>query len=321
MSYFSKQASDDFAKAHNKAFINEIQHLLSPEEASLISLNDVKHLLKPTNETYVGMKVIPIEKIVGSEGRYNDFDNRFFPKSTHLRNRWEHVDEASLQEITLPPIKVYELAGLYFVRDGNHRVSVAKARGTDFIDAEVTSLQSEIKLKKPDNLKDVIRQIIDYEKRVFYSETGFGDLTDYWCLDFTTQGRYDVIYNHILTHKYYMNLHQTEEVCMEDAIISWFQNVYLPLITIIRKKRVMLYFPKRTLSDMYVWVVRYWDDLKHKFGDDVPLENAVLDFKQKNKIPFTRKIRNSIMKKTLRKQLLSTDNNNVLEPDIKLTEE
>ena len=179
--------------------------MLSPEEASLISLNDVKQLIRPINETYLGMKVIPIDKIIGSEGRYKDFDNNFFPKSSHLRHRWEHVDEAAIKSITLPPIKVYEIDGLYFVRDGNHRVSVAKARGTEFIDAEVVTLQSEIKLKKPNNMNDIVKQIINYEKRLFYAETSFGDITDFWCLDFSRAGRYDVIYNHILTHKYFLN--------------------------------------------------------------------------------------------------------------------
>ena len=89
---FSKvKSEEDFNKAHTKAFINEIQHLLTPEEATLISLNDVKQMIKSSSETYIGMKVIPIEKIVGSEGRYKDFDNRFFPKSTHLKNRWQYI--------------------------------------------------------------------------------------------------------------------------------------------------------------------------------------------------------------------------------------
>ena len=140
MNLVSRTTEEDFNKARNKALVNEIQHFLTPEEVSLISLNDVKQLIRPTNETYVGMKVVPIEKIVGSEGRYNDFDNHFFPKSSHLRMRWEHVDEAAIKDIILPPIKVYEISGLYFVRDGNHRVSVAKSRGTEFIDAEVVSL-------------------------------------------------------------------------------------------------------------------------------------------------------------------------------------
>ncbi|MBO4859124.1 MAG: transcriptional regulator [Treponema sp.] len=306
MNFSDSQTESDFSKARNKALFNEIQHLLTPEEASLISLNDVKQLLKPKAETYQGMKVIPIDKIVGSEGRYKDFDNHFFPKSNFLKQRWERVDEAAIKDIILPPIKVYELSGVYFVRDGNHRVSVAKSRGTEFIDAEVVSLQSEIKLKNPNNMADIVRQIVNYEKRVFYAETGFGDITDYWCLDFSTPGRYDVIYNHILTHKYYINQNKEEEVTMEEAILSWFNTVYLPLVTSIRKKHILHNFPKRTLADLYVWIVRYWDDLKQKFGDEIPIDEAVVDFDKKYKIPFYKRIVNGVKRIILRKEIDSS---------------
>ena len=201
---FSLQTDEDFNKAHSKALFNEIQHFLNPEEASLISFAEIKSILKPKDEIYVGLKTIPIDKIVGSEGRYKDFDNRFFPKSVFLRERWKHVDAAQYESIILPPIKAYELGGLYFVRDGNHRVSVAKARGIEFIDAEIVSLQSEIKLKPAYTLKSMIKEIIWYEKRVFYTGTNFGDITDFWSLDFTSTGQYDIIYNHILTHKAYI---------------------------------------------------------------------------------------------------------------------
>ena len=200
--YLSTQTDDDFNKARNKALFNEIQHFLNPEEATLISFSDMKKLLKPRNEVYKGMQVVPVSLIVGSEGRFKDFDNHFFPKSNFLKSRWEHVDMAHLQDISLPPITLYELGGLYFVRDGNHRVSVAKLQGVENIDAEVVSLQSEIKLKPGSTKEQMIKQVIDYEKRVFYNETNFGDITDYWCLDFSTPGQYDIIYNHILIHKY-----------------------------------------------------------------------------------------------------------------------
>ena len=227
------EAESDFARARNKALFNEIQHLLTPEEAAMISLKAVRKVIKTQSETYIGMKVIPINKIVGSEGRYRDFDNQFFPKRSIIKERWEHVDEAVIKDIVLPPIKVYELGGLYFVRDGNHRVSVAKSKGVEFIDAEVVSLQTEIKLSPARTLNGMMKQIISYEKRNFYFETNFGDITDYWVLDFSTAGQYDVIYNHILTHKYFINQNQTEEIPMEDAILSWFNNVYLPVITTI----------------------------------------------------------------------------------------
>lgn len=297
------QAENDFSKARNKALFNEITHLLNPEEASMISLKAIKKMVKTENETYVGMKVIPIEKIVGSEGRYKDFDNQFFPKNSSIKERWEHVDEAVLNDIILPPIKVYELAGLYFVRDGNHRVSVAKSKGVEFIDAEVTSLQTEIKLLPVRTLQGMLKQIINYEKRNFYFETNFGDITDYWCLDFSTAGQYDTIYEHILTHKYFINQNQKEEVSMEEAITSWFSTVYLPVINTISKYGIMRYFKKNTISDLYIWIIKFYDELKKKFGNELPLETVIIDIKKEHKKNIFTRIRNSIKKIVLKKEI------------------
>ena len=84
------QAESDFAKARNKALLNEISHLLNPEETSMISLKSIKQMVKTETETYVGMKVIPIEKIVGSEGRYKDFDKTtLLNTSIGLVARWQ----------------------------------------------------------------------------------------------------------------------------------------------------------------------------------------------------------------------------------------
>lgn len=278
--YSRTQSEEDFAKARNKALFNEIQHFLTPEETRLLSLSEMKKLLKPTGEVYQGVKAVPVELIVGSEGRYKDFDNHFFPKSIHLRQRWENVDRAHLEDVILPPVNLYELGGLYFVRDGNHRVSVAKAQGVESIDAEVVSLQSEIKLKKSTTIGQMIKQVIQYEKRVFYGETNFGDITDCWNLDFTATGQYDVIYNHLLIHKYYINQNQETEIDFQTAVESWYKNVYLPLLSVIKKHHILRKFRGRTPSDMYVWIIKYWDELKQKFGNDYSLDKAAEDFKK-----------------------------------------
>ncbi len=279
--FVSQTSHEDFFRARNKALINDLQHLLTPEETKLLSFNDIKQMLKPKNEVYLGMKVIPIELIVGSEGRYQDFDNRFFPRSAHLKTRWARIDQAHLSDIILPPITLYEIGGLYFVRDGNHRVSVARSKGVENIDAEVISLHSEIKLKPSTSKKGILKQIIQYEKRVFYSETNFGDITDCWNIDFSSPGQYDVLYQHILIHKYYINQNSTEEISMPDAIISWYEKVYLPVIQAIKKQKLLRKFKHRTLSDMYVWLIRYWDEVKQKFGQDVTLESAASEFSEK----------------------------------------
>ncbi|MBQ6781876.1 MAG: transcriptional regulator [Treponema sp.] len=302
-SMLSSQTDEDFHKAHNKAMFNELQHFLNPDEATLISFSDIKKMLKPKNEVYKGMMVVPINQIVGSEGRYHDFDNRFFPKSLHLKTRWEHIDMAHIKDINLPPIALYELGGLYFVRDGNHRVSVARAKGIEFIDAEVVSLQSEIQLHPGDSLAKMTRQVINYEKRVFYTETNFGDITDYWLLDFSTTGQYDVIYNHILTHKYYINMNKSEEISMEEAILSWFNTVYMPVIKIIDKHHIMRWFKKRTKADMYVWLIKYWDELKQKFNAEIPLDTVADFITHKYGLSFTRRIWNKIEQIVLKKRI------------------
>ena len=146
----------------------------------------------------------------------------------------------------------------------------------------------------------MIQQVLYYEKRVFYSETNFGDITDWWQLDFSTPGQYDVIYNHILTHRYYINMNQTEEIPFEDAVLSWFNNVYMPVVKSIQSHKILRLFKKRTISDLYIYLIKYWDELKQKFGNDFSLDDAVRDFKKSHKRHsiFSR-IKNALARKKL----------------------
>jgi hypothetical protein len=271
------QVSEDFSKARMRAIFSRIQHFLNVDRDKLLSFNDVKAILKPKNQTYQGMQVVPIKLIVGSEGRYRDFNKYFLPRQDHLRSRWERVDEAHHRSIILPPIQLYEVGGVYFVRDGNHRVSVAKAQGAEAIDAEVISLSSDIAIS-PSMTTDELRDaLLAKEKEAFYEETGFGEATGCCDMDFSVPGRYDVIYNHIMVHKYYLNQQVAGEIPFSDAMFSWYNNVYDPIIKIIKEERLYLNFPGRTPSDLYVWIVRYWDSLKKKHGV-YSLADAVRDF-------------------------------------------
>ena len=269
-----QQAKEDFSKARNKALLYEIQNFLTPQKSQMLSLNDVKKALKPKGEVYVGMKTVPISKIVGSEGRYNDFDSRFLPKAAHLKQRWARVDEAHLLDVTLPPITLYELGGLYFVRDGNHRVSVARAQGVSFIDAEVISLVSEIKLPETVTPESLCREVVKYEKRLFYAETSFGDITDDWDLDFTEPGSYDVIYEHIQMHRFFMCETSDDAVDIPAAVLSWYNSVYKPVLEVASGTKLIKRFPKRTAGDLYIWLIREWDELRLKYGASFPLEEV-----------------------------------------------
>jgi hypothetical protein len=114
------------------------------------------------------MQVVPIEKIVGSEGRYRDFNKTFLPRHNFLRGRWEKVDRAHLKDIVLPPIKLYQIGDYYFVRDGNHRVSVAKSQGVGAIDAEVIEVKSDISLDENVKIEELKETVLKFEKDEFF---------------------------------------------------------------------------------------------------------------------------------------------------------
>ncbi|MEM5948002.1 transcriptional regulator [Spirochaetia bacterium 38H-sp] len=276
--FIRERAKRDFEKARMQEFIDRITGIFNPQATELLSLDDVKEIIKPRGEKYLGIKTVEIDKIVGSEGRYLDFNKKFLPKHSITRNRWESIDSAHLKYKELPPVKLYEVGGVYFVRDGNHRISVAKSRDAKFIDAEVTSLNSHIEITPDMTINDIIKKVIEYEYKDFKKKTRLKEILPDVDIYFSTPGRYDELYEHILVHKYYINMDKDYEIPFEEALISWYKNVYKPIIDIIREEDILDMFPDRTEGDLYIWSVRHWDDLKRQYGQNYDLKDAVTKF-------------------------------------------
>jgi hypothetical protein len=175
-------------------------------------------------------------------------------------------------------VRIYEVGGVYFVRDGNHRVSVARMRGQTMIDAEVTRLDTVVDLRPGMTLEDLKREVLLYEKRRFYEKTNYGNITGDMGLDFTSPGRYDQILEHVLVHKYYLNQDLEKELSFSDALWSWHENVFRPVVFAIQEEGLLSRFPGRTASDMYMFLVQHWDELKHKYGLAFPLGEAARDY-------------------------------------------
>jgi hypothetical protein len=276
--WFSQLAGEDFSRARTREFLSRVGSLLGGPRDRLLPFEEVRSLLRPIREVYEGVKAVPLELIVGSEGRYRDFNRHFLPKHERLRSRWISIDMAHYEDVPLPPVRLYEIGGLYFVRDGNHRVSVATLRGQDHVDAEVTSLDAEVRLRPGMTIEELRAAVIGWEKRDFYAETSFIGLTADPYLDFTSPGRYDEIKEHINVHKYYINQHREDELPFWKALVSWYENVYQPIAVGIAEDGLLARFPDRTVSDLYVYVVRHWDELKKKYGLAYPLEAATRDY-------------------------------------------
>ncbi|MBI9099756.1 MAG: transcriptional regulator [Spirochaetaceae bacterium] len=279
-SIINSQASDDFNRARNKARFTNIFNIINPEKKELLSYYDVKNITKPKSQTYRGMQVVNINQIIGSEGRYKDFSKAFLPKKEHLRQRWESIDRAHLSDVILPPISLFKIGDVFFVRDGNHRVSVAKMQGTMSIDAEVVELTTEINIEPQMTKIDLKNAVIAYEREQVIKEYRLDQMLDMDTIRFTSLGRYDEMLRHILGHKYYINQDIKREISMEEATESWFTNVYSPIVEIIRNENMLSRFPGRTESDIYIWTIKHWDGLKWKYGQEYPLDEAVKEYNQ-----------------------------------------
>ena len=251
----------DFNRAHRHAIFQNLFSTFRWSNPELLSFYEVTKLIKPEAEAYKGMTTIPVRNIIGSENRYHDFSSAFYPRNTRLQRRWESVDAANLDDIILPPISVYKLGDWYFVRDGNHRVSVARSKGVEFIDAEVVELTSKIPLEEGITLNEIKRRVVAYERQRFIDQFN----PTYLPMErivFTAPGSYPEMVNHILVHKYYLNLDREDEISFEEGARSWYENVYLKIADAIEHVHLLVEFPGQTEADLYMWLVRRWDEMK-----------------------------------------------------------
>ncbi len=158
MKYFNieEQVDADFTRARHKAFLRSLKaRFLRGDHSStyLLSFEEVRKGLGALNKIRIGSRVVPVERIVGSVGRYGEFDRAFLPAKARVGSKWKRIDRAFHRGEELPPVVLYKIGDDYFVEDGNHRVSVAHYQGVEWIDAEVTELYPRV----PAALDDTVR--------------------------------------------------------------------------------------------------------------------------------------------------------------------
>ena len=138
------QAERDFDRALMKTLLHRLRNWLrrdSTHENYLLSFEEAKGALARWTQVYRGMRTVDVEKIRGSVGRYRDFDGAFLPIKVSMGDRWSRIDRAYHRGDELPAVSLYKIGNAYFVRDGNHRVSVARYHGVAAIDAEVVEIR------------------------------------------------------------------------------------------------------------------------------------------------------------------------------------
>ena len=137
-------AVQDFQRARRSATMQQILARLRGKSDTLLCYNEVRRQLQAGPAVERGLQEIPLNKIVGSVGRYQDFTRAFLPKRDSNKDRWARVKAAITDMKGMPPIEVYQLGAVYFVNDGNHRVSVARQLGSKTISAYVTEIETRV---------------------------------------------------------------------------------------------------------------------------------------------------------------------------------
>ena len=142
------QVDKDFTIARRRARLGKLRRFLTrlllrrDTRGTLLSSEEIRRGIPASGSMYRGRRTVEVSRIVGSVGKHQQFDPNFMPLSNASPNKWKRIDRAFRLGLELPPVSLLQLGGIYFVSDGNHRVSVARFHGVEWIDAEVTESKS-----------------------------------------------------------------------------------------------------------------------------------------------------------------------------------
>jgi nucleotide-binding universal stress UspA family protein len=247
-------ARQDFSRARRKALWQKLRNWFTGKDNELLPFDEVRQSIPIQGQRYRGLQTIPIAQIVGSAGRYHEFNRTFLPMQAHTQNRWINIGRARYADIPLPPIEVYKIGEVYFVKDGNHRVSVARQRGQAYMDAYVTEIDIPVSLTADTRRADLR---LKQETAAFLEKTGLHRLYPDAGIELTLPGEYQRLLEHIQTHRFYLSKNTGQPASFPDAVRSWYENVYLPLAAEIGKQDLARQFPHLSTADLYLLVSEY----------------------------------------------------------------
>lgn len=280
-----------FENARFVSLLKNLRHFLIGRNNELLSFEQIKKGFGLYKQKYLGIQTVPVEDIVGSFDRYMDFDKYFLPKKNHLQRRWARIHNLIVRDVILPPVKLYKVSKIYFVVDGNHRVSVSKKMGIKFIDAEVVEFLTDATITHDMDPKDIFIQI---EREKFLNVTGLKHSHPDIKIRITAAGQYDFLLGQINKLMVQLNENKKDKeklITFQEASIIWYDNIYLPAIEIIKSYGILEKFPDRTKTDLYIWINEHKRFLSLKYGREVVIKFAASDFILRYKKNLFRRIK------------------------------
>jgi hypothetical protein len=283
--YLDNEVHTQYRQVRRRAFWNQILDLLTGDSHRLLSFDLVQDKLRPTCQVYGGTRPVEVAKIVGSVGRYRDFDRSFLPLQDGTAHRWKAIAKARLREESIPPVKLYQVGDAYFVRDGHHRVSVAREQGATYVDAEIIECRTRVPIT-PDVSEEELDLKAEYAE--FLEETDLDQVRPEQQIEFTTSGSYKVLLEQIAVHRYFLGMEREEPVSWQEAVLSWYDSLYCPIVEAIRQHGILEEFPGRTESDLYLWIIEHHYYLSQR-GEDVDFAEAAERFAEEHDKPLVRR--------------------------------
>lgn len=216
----------------------------------LLPLDETRRRLRIVAQSYAGVRPIPVERIVGSLDRSSDFDRDFRPRRPASRARLASLRRA-FPDGQMPPIEVHECGGAYFVADGHHRVALARERGMDYLDAEVTRLETNYEVG-PDT--DVRALVHTEQQRLLLEESGLARARPEAAIEFSRPGGYPELLELVKAHGYDMARRLQRLPSPEEVAGDWYDTVYLPGVRALRREALPEMYAYKTDADLFLWV-------------------------------------------------------------------
>ena len=271
-----EQSDKDFSRARRRAFLRKVGAYLrgDPGSNQLPSFDEVKGALGAVSQAYLGMREVPVSQIVGSVGRHRDFDRAFLPSKPDLGTRWRRIDEIMHRAEELPPVSLYKIGDVYFVQDGNHRVSVARQRGVEMMDAEVIELRSRVPLGSALTARDLLHKL---EHRHLLERLPFDRVLPEIKVQFSDVSDYRKLATYVEAHGFRLSQLWRRYVSPEEVLRDWYEYGYRPIAEMIREERILDAFPDRTELDLYLWIVYHRERLALEARDEKVSPQAAKD--------------------------------------------
>jgi nucleotide-binding universal stress UspA family protein len=266
-------AVQDFQSAHLRAKLQGVLARITGKSNELLSYEEIADKLKLQGRSDKGIQTIPVDAIIGSVGRYTDFTRTFLPRRAEDQQRWANVKAVALDPLGegLQPVEVYKVSEVYFVLDGNHRVSIARQEGWKTIDAHVIEIQTDIPLTPDTQPNDLI---VKAEYADFLAQTGLNKTQEPIDLKITIPGGYQKLLDEISIRRFQMEEERHKEFSLQNASESWYREIYLPFAEAVRERGMMRWFPDRTITDLYVWMAEHRGELEKELGWTIRPEAA-----------------------------------------------